>query len=72
MIKLLTTLVDVASAIVNFFVHTLLSLLYFIARIPTYITFFVDSFAILPAVIVPFAIVSIYIYVLYFILARQQ
>lgn len=72
MINLLTSLVDVVSAVINFIIHGLLSLFYFIARIPSYLAFFVTSFNILPAVVIPFAIASIYIYVLYFILARQQ
>lgn len=71
MIDLLRSIVDTIANYFLFLAHTLQSLVIFIMKIPTYLVFFVDSFAVLPAVIVPFAIASIYIYILYFILARE-
>ena len=71
MIDLLRTIVNGITSIFNLTVHTLQSLIYFLLKIPTYISFFIDSLDLLPAVIVPFAIASIYIYVMYFILSRE-
>ena len=71
MIDLLKSIVDSIIAVADFFWHTIESLFVFITHIPVYLTFIFDSLSVLPAVIVPFAIASIYIYVMYFILARE-
>ena len=71
MIDLIKSIVDSIALYIQFAWHTLMSLVTFMLKIPTYIVFFIDSFTILPTVIVPFAIASIYIYVLYFVLARE-
>lgn len=71
MITLLKSIVDSIVAVANFIWHTIASLFLFIKNIPIYLTFIFDSLSVLPAVIVPFAIVSIYIYVMYFILSRE-
>lgn len=71
MIALLQSFIDSIIAVANFFWHTISSLFIFITHIPVYLTFIVSSLSVLPAVIVPFAIVSIYIYVMYFILSRE-
>ena len=72
MIELLKSIVDIVIALVSFLIHSIYTLVVFIGHIPTYISFFISSFDILPAVILPFAVVSVYIYVLYFILARNK
>lgn len=71
MLDLLRTIVNSITSFFNLTVHTIYSLFYFLFKIPTYISFFIDSLDLLPAVIVPFAIASIYIYVMYFILSRE-
>lgn len=71
MINLLKSIVDSIFAVINFIWHTITSLFLFISHIPVYLAFIFDSFSVLPAVIVPFAIVSIYIYVMYFILSKD-
>lgn len=71
MIQLLKSIVDSIVAVASFLWHTIASLFLFLKNIPIYLTFIFDSLSVLPAVIVPFAIVSIYIYVMYFILSRE-
>lgn len=72
MLNLLKSIVDTIRFVLDFAIHTIQSLLYFLIKIPSYVAFFAQSFDILPAVIIPFAIASMYIYILYFIMARDK
>lgn len=71
MINLLRSIVDFIIAIVSFIVHTIGSLLNFITLIPEYASFLVQSLNVLPAVFIPFAIASVSIYVVLFIINRK-
>ena len=72
MINLLKSIAETIFAVISFVIHSFETLFVFITHIPTYIAFFISSFDVLPAVILPFAVLSVYVYVLYFILARNK
>lgn len=63
---------NVITSLVNFLVNSIESLIMFIVNIPTYIAFLVDSINILPAVLIPFIITSIYIFVALFLIGRNN
>ena len=72
MIGLLRSIVDTITAVLGFFVHTVTSLINLLAHIPTYVDFLVTSIGFLPAIIMPFAIASVSIYVVFLILGRNS
>lgn len=70
MINLLTSIVDYITSIVAFVVHAIDSLLNLLLHIPTYVSFLSVSIGYLPAIVMPFAIASVSIYVIFIILNR--
>lgn len=70
MIKLLQSIVDTVVSLVSFVIHTVTSLLNLIAHIPSYVSFLTVSIGYLPSIIMPFAIASVSIYVVFLILNR--
>ena len=70
MIKLLQSIVDTIISLVMFVWHTFLSLINLLQHIPTYVDFLVTSIGFLPAIVMPFCIASISIYVVFLILNR--
>lgn len=71
MISLITSIVDAVTRAVQFAIHSLQSLYYLIAAIPTYLNFLFGTIAFLPSLLIPFCAASISIYVLYLVLNRQ-
>ena len=72
MINLLKSIVDTIFALVQFLINTVESLLNLLAHLPNYISFLVTSINVLPSVIIPFALASISINVVYLILGRSR
>lgn len=72
MIKLLTSIVDFITSVVNLVIHTIESLINLFAHIPTYVSFLTVSISYLPNIIIPFAIASISVYVVYLVLNRGK
>lgn len=72
MISLLQSIVDTITSLVSFVIHTIDSMLNLIAHIPSYVSFLTVSIGYLPTIIMPFAIASISIYVVYLILGRNK
>lgn len=71
MIDALKSIVTSIIAVINFVAHALTSLWYFIKHIPDYLTFITSSLDILPTVIIPFALATISVYAVFFILNKQ-
>lgn len=72
MISLFKTLIDIITSVLEFVGHTIYSLFVLLSHIPEYVSFIVSSINVLPNVIVPFAIASISIYVVFLILGRNS
>lgn len=71
MITLLKSIVETITALVSFFIHSITSLFNLLGHLPTYIAFMTSSLNVLPSVIVPFALASISVYVVYLVLGRN-
>lgn len=70
MISLLQSIVDVIKSLIQFLIHSIDSLFNLIGHIPTYVSFLTVSVGYLPSIIIPFAIASVSIYVVFLILNR--
>ena len=71
MLNLISQFVDTITAIITFVIHAIQSLLQFLTMIPTYISFIISSVNVLPSVVIPFVIASIWVTVYLFILGRN-
>lgn len=71
MLNLLSSFVTTVTAIVQFVIHAIVSLLNFLLMIPTYIAFIVSSVNVLPSVVIPFVIASIWVTAYLFIIGRN-
>ena len=71
MISLLESIVNTLSALGAFIVHSIESLFNLLENIPAYVSFLTVSIGYLPNAIMPFAIASISVYVVYLILGRN-
>lgn len=70
MISLLKSVVDFLLSIGGIIVHTIESLVNLFLHIPTYVSFLSVSISYLPTIILPFAIASISIYVVFIVINR--
>lgn len=71
MIALVKSIVSVIYTLVNVLISILQSVAVLVINIPNYITFLTDSLNVLPSVVIPFILVSIYIYVMYILIGRS-
>lgn len=71
MIALVKSIVSVIYTLVNVFISVLKSIAVMVINIPNYITFLTDSLNVLPGVVIPFILISIYIYVMYVLIGRS-
>lgn len=72
MINLLQSIVDAISALFQLIINAISSIVLIISYIPTYLTFLTSSIAYLPAVIIPFCLVTISLWIIYFVLGREH
>lgn len=72
MIKLLISIVNVIGALITFVINTIISLVTLLLNIPTYLTFIVSSINLLPTAIIPFAVATVTISVVLFIIGRNK
>lgn len=72
MIDLLRSIVDTISALIGFVINIVTSLINLLLHIPTYVDFLITSIGFLPTIILPFAVASISIYVVFLLLNRGQ
>ena len=71
MIDLLKSIIVTITSVINFLAHAIKSLWYFIKHIPQMITFLSSSLTVLPTVLIPFALATISVYAVFFILNKQ-
>lgn len=71
MIQILKGIADIFYTLINIVVNTLQAIAVLIVNIPHYITFLVNSLNLLPDVVIPFLLISIYIYVMYILVGRS-
>lgn len=72
MIKLLTSIVDIISSVISLVINVITSLINLLLHIPTYTDFLVSGISFLPTVIMPFALASVSIYVIFLLLNRGK
>lgn len=72
MLGILESLIATVTALVQFVINTIEGLFTIIKYIPTYVTFLTSSIGFLPAVIIPFCTIYISLYVVKFILGREN
>lgn len=70
MLNILSQIVNTIIALVSFFIHTIESFINLLLHLPSYITFLTQSIGFLPALLIPFAVASISIYVVLMIVGR--
>lgn len=70
MLSVLRSMLETIVALVGFVTHAISSLVTLIAHIPVYTAFLVSSINVLPAIIIPFAIASVSLGAVLFILGR--
>lgn len=71
MIALVKSIVSVIYTLVNVLISVLKSIAVLVINIPNYITFLTDSLNVLPGVVIPFILISIYLYVMYILIGRS-
>lgn len=71
MLEMLRSLLNTVMVLVNFVINTFTSLLSFVSKIPTYVTFITSSVAVLPYILLPFVYVCVSLYVVLFIINRK-
>jgi len=71
MIETLRSFLDIVVSLVSFIGHSITSLFDLVSNIPTYTVFLINSINVLPSVIIPFAVASVSLYVVFLIVGRQ-
>lgn len=72
MLSFFQTIAHTIAKVIQIVIYYFTSLVEFIIHIPQYVSFLTDSIAWLPATILPFAIASISISIMLFVLNRQR
>lgn len=70
MLNILNSVLTTITSMVGFLIHTIETLLSFFLHIPQYVLFITDVVAFIPAIFVPFAVASISIWVMRFLINR--
>lgn len=71
MLNILRSLIDIVRNLISFLTNMITSLITFIVNIPNYVNVLTASIGYLPAMLIPFAIASISVYVVLFIINRR-
>lgn len=71
MLNVFRSLLDIVVNLVNFVINTITSLINFILNIPNYINVLTASIGYLPTVFIPFALASVSVYVVLFLIDRR-
>lgn len=71
MIELFKSFLNIVSSLLSFVIHSITSLFNLFAHIPQYVAFMTTSINVLPSVIIPFAIASVSVYVVFLVLGRN-
>lgn len=70
MIDTLRSILDIVSSLIGLVINIITSLINFMTKIPQYSAFLITSINLLPAVIIPFALIGISIYIVLFVIGR--
>lgn len=70
MIQLLQSIVEIVTSVISFVIHSITSLFNLFTHIPQYVSFMATSINVLPSVIIPFALASVSVYVVFLVLNR--
>lgn len=70
MLDILNTVLTTITSMVGFLVHTIETLLSFILHIPQFVLFITDVIAFIPTIFIPFAVASVSIWVMRFLINR--
>lgn len=71
MLNILRSLLDIIVNLVNFVINTITSLINFIINIPNYVNVLTVAIGYMPTVLIPFAIASVSLYVVLFMIDRR-
>lgn len=71
MINLLRGIVDFISSCAQFIINIFTSLLSFVAHIPQFSTFVINALNVLPNIVLPFALASVSISIVLFLINRK-
>ena len=71
MLDILRSLIDIVVNLVQFVINMITSLINFIINIPIYVNVLSSSIAYMPSVLIPFALASISVYVVLFLIDRR-
>lgn len=71
MLNILRSLIDIVVNLVNFVANTIDSLIKFIVLVPNYVNVLTASIGYLPSVLIPFALASVSVYVVLFLIDRR-
>lgn len=70
MFDLFSSFFNLFNSLVNFIISSVESLFTLISNIPVYLEFLVSGISYLPSIIIPFAVATISLYVVLFIIGR--
>lgn len=70
-VDILKAIANIIASLIQFIVSTLESLFSLFSNLPQYLSFVTTSINVLPAVIIPFALASISIFVIYLVIGRN-
>lgn len=71
MIELFKSIVTTITALIVFVSHAITSLINLFLKLPGYLAFITTSLDVLPSVIIPFALATVSVYAVFFVLNRQ-
>lgn len=71
MLDLLSRIGNAIAVCIQLLINTITSLVNFVANIPTYLAFMTTSFTVLPDIILPFALISLTVSIVLFLINRQ-
>ena len=72
MIGLLQSIVDAITSLFQLIINAITSLVLIITHIPTYLSFLTTSISFLPVIFIPFLLVTISLWIIYFTLGRDH
>lgn len=72
MLNLFSSFIDIVVTVVTLLINTIKSFVNLIDNIPTYKLFLISSINVLPMILIPFATISISLYIILFVLGRNK
>ena len=72
MITIFMTILNVISSLIHLVINIINGLISLIVHIPTYISFLTVTIGYLPAILIPYLVASVSIYVVLFIIGRSK